>query len=194
LRERTVRILATLLLLSIVTEVLAEVNIYKKINYYAYYHIFTLAEYTLISLVLRNCVESAIFRRVMLISIPVFIVGSTLIICFIQDVSKMPSISGGIEGILIMLWCLRVFHDLRVSDRYDIFSNPSFWLGLAFFSYYIIVTPFNSVFNILQEDETYGKLSTKMFSVINSIANYLLYSLCMISFYCLKRARSIRRS
>ena len=184
------KVLATLLLLSIITEVLAEINIYQKLNYYIYYHFFTLAEYALITLVLRESVNHKGARRLMIISIPVFITSATMVMCFVQDITMMPSINSGTEGILIMLWCLRVFHDIRVNDQHDIFHEASFWLALAFFSYYIIVTPFNSVFNILQEDSTYAKLSTTAFAIINSVANYLLYSLCLISFYCLKRARS----
>jgi len=194
LRSKIVRVLAILLLLSIATEVCAEVDIHRKINYYVFYHVFTIAEYSLITVILSLCIKLRKLRIIMFLSIPVFTVCCTLIMQYLEDVKKLPSISGGIEGTLLIIWCLRAFYELEVDDKTAIFQKATFWFILAFYSYYVIVTPFNCVFNILQEDPVYQPLSTKSFAIINSVANYLLYILCMIGLSCLKRTKYIQQS
>jgi hypothetical protein len=194
LRDNKVKVLAILLFLSIFTEFLAEVNIYKKINYYVYYHGFTIVEYGLISGILLQCIRNRLFKMLLLISIPLFALACTLIMLFLQNIRLLPSISGGLEGTLLIIWCLRAFYDIEVEGPDTIFQQSSFWFIMAFYSYYCIVTPFNCVFNTLQADPQYLTLSTKAFAVINSAANYLLYILCIIGLSCLKRVKFIQLS
>ena len=194
LHDHKVKVLAILLFLSILTEALAEVNIYKKVNYYLYYHGFTMLEYALISGILFQCIRNRLIKNLLLISIPVFALACTLIMLFLQDIRQMPSISGGLEGTLLIIWSLRAFYDINVEGPKTIFQQAPFWFIMAFYSYYCIVTPFNCVFNTLQADPQYLAVSTSAFAVINSAANYLLYILCIIGLSCLKRTKSIPRS
>jgi len=193
LRDTKVKVLAILLLLSILTEICAEVNIYQKVSYYVFYHYFIIVEYALVTLLLSCCIHVKWVRNVMRTSIPVFAVSCTLIMLYLQDIKKLPSINGGIEGAVIVVWCLRAFYELRVEEHSVVFQQPSFWFILAFYIYFVTVTPFNSVFNILQEDAPYLNISTKTFMVINSLANYLLYILCIIGLYYLKRAKYMQQ-
>jgi len=194
LQDNKVKVLAILLFLSIATEILAEINIYKKVNYYVYYHGFTIVEYGLISGILFQCIRNRLTKLLLLISIPLFALACTLILLFLQNIRELPSISGGLEGTLLIIWCLRAFYDLEVEGPDTVFQQAAFWFIMAFYSYYCIVTPFNCVFNTLQADPQYLALSTKAFAVINSAANYLLYILCIIGLSCLKRAKFIQPS
>ncbi|MDO3627583.1 hypothetical protein [Mucilaginibacter sp. BT774] len=194
LQDYKVKVLAILLFLSIATEILAEINIYKKVNYYVYYHGFTIVEYGLISGILYQCIRDKLTKIILLISIPVFSIVCALIMIYVQNISESPSISGGLEGTLLIIWCLRAFYDLDPVKHGTIFQQPPFWFIMAFYSYYCIVTPFNCFFNTLQADPHYLALSTKAFAVINNAANYLLYILCMIGLSCLKQVKYTRQS
>lgn len=194
LPDNKVKVLAILLFLSIATEILAEIDIHKKVNYYVYYHGFTIVEYGLISGILFQCIRNKLIKLILLISIPLFALVCTLVMLFLQNIRELPSISGGLEGTLLIIWCLRAFYDIEVEGPETIFQQASFWFIMAFYSYYCIVTPFNCVFNTLQADPQYVSSSTKAFALINSVANYLLYILCIIGLSCLKRAKFIRPS
>lgn len=194
LQDNKVKVLAILLFLSIATEILAEIDIHKRVNYYVYYHGFTIVEYGLISGILFQCIRNRLVKLILLISIPLFALACTLVMLFLQNIRELPSISGGLEGSLLIIWCLRAFYDIEVEGHDTIFQQASFWFIMAFYSYYCIVTPFNCVFNTLQADPQYVSLSTKAFAVINSAANYLLYILCIIGLSCLKRAKFIQLS
>jgi hypothetical protein len=194
LQDNKVKVLAILLFLSIATEILAEIDIHKKVNYYVYYHGFTIVEYGLVSGILFQCIRNKLIKLILLISIPLFALVCTLVMLFLQDIRELPSISGGLEGTLLIIWCLRAFYDIETERPDTIFQQASFWFILAFYSYYCIVTPFNCVFNILQADPKYVSSSDKAFAVINSAANYLLYTLCILGLSCLKRAKFIQQS
>ena len=193
LRDNKVKVLAILLFVSILTETLTEISIYRMRNYYVNYHLFTMVEYPLIAGILFQCIRSRIVRNLLLISMPLFVLACVVIFLFFQDIKQMPTISGGLEAALLIVWCLRAFYDLEVHGPDSIFQQAPFWFIIAFYSYYCIVTPYNSVFNTLQADPEYLKRSTEVYHAINVVGNCLLYILCIIGLSYLKRPKFIRR-
>jgi hypothetical protein len=192
LYDNKVKVLAILLFLSCVTETIVQYKINHRQHYYQYYFYFTLAEYPCISLVLFQCIRSTLVRVILVCSIPLFDFACILINYYLQGLNQLPGISGGLEGLLIIIWCLRAFYDIEVTGPDTLFQQPSLWFIMAFYSYYCIVTVFDSVFNTLQADPKFLVSSTTVYAVINNAANYLLYILCMVGLSCLKRTKFMR--
>lgn len=193
LHYKMVKVLAILFFLSIATEVLAEIGMFYNQNIYIYYTWFTLAEYVLVTIILYQCVRNKLWKYAMLVSIPVFGMFCGSVLLFLQTGDLMPTIDRGLEGILVIIWCVRAFYDMEVDNNETIFQQAGFWFIMAFYSYYCIITPYNSVYNILQADKQYKELSHQAYELINNLANYLLYILCIIGLSCLKRARSTQQ-
>ncbi|NQX40928.1 hypothetical protein SAMN05421820_104333 [Pedobacter steynii] len=182
LNIKRIKILALLLLISIITETIVEVYMSKGLNYYKFYHIFNILEYSLITLSLIEGINLKPVKKLMLYSIPVFINGALLISLTVQGWEQMPSMSNSIEGLLIITWCIIALWCIEPNDDRSIFRQPSFWFIMAFFIYFICTLPFNGIFNYLITVKAHYNKTKALFSLINSVSNYLLYIFLLIGF------------
>ncbi|AOM79532.1 hypothetical protein [Pedobacter steynii] len=182
LNIKRIKILALLLLISILTEIIVEVYMSKGLNYYKFYHVFNILEYSLITLSLIEGINQKPVKLMMLYSIPVFITGSLLISLTVQGWQQMPSMSNSFEGLLIITWCIIALWGIEPNDNRSIFQQPTFWFIMAFFIYFICTLPFNGIFNYLITIKTHFNKTKALFSLINSVSNYLLYIFLLIGF------------
>lgn len=178
LRHKKVQILSLLLFLSIVTEIGVEIMQAHSINYFVFYHFFTIAEYALITLLLRDGIGVLFIRKLMMYSIMFFTAVSLFISFFVQEFEQFPTISNSIEGLLVITWCILALWFIDANYETSIFQQPAFWFIISFLIYFAGTISFNAIYNYLLKDKT--ETARRLFSIINSICNYLLYSLLII--------------
>ena len=123
----------------------------------------------------------------MLTTIPIFSSASALITIRMQGLFQSPSIASGLEGILLMVWCVKAFYDIEANETVPVFKQAPFWFILGFFSYYIIVTPYNCVYNTLLADIQLRPTARYAFDIIDNVGNCLLYIFLIIGMSCLRR-------
>lgn len=178
LHDKKVQILSMLLFFSIVTEIGVEVMGVYSINYFVLYHFFTIAEYALITLLLRDGINVVFIRKIMGYSIIFFTGVSLFISLFVQEFEQFPTISNSIEGLLVITWCMLALWLIDADYEISIFQQPVFWFIISFLIYFAGTISFNAIYNYLLKDKT--ETARKLFSIINSVCNYLLYSLLII--------------
>lgn len=184
LKVYKVRLLMILLSVSIVTEAIFEVarrtSIHAKL--FSVYHIFTIIEYTLITLILRTGVLNKKLKKIMLLSIPAFAIFS-LCVSFSGDyIFKYPSINTNIETLLIIAWCLFSFFYIEPDEKISIYKRPDFWVCLAFFIYFSGTISINGVYNYLTAHKSL--VAAQLYDIINSSFNYLMYIFLIFGIIC----------
>ena len=186
---RMVRLLTILLFLSIVVELFAELLKARGQNFFVYYHLFTIAEYLLITLILRESVPFGRLRNVMNYSIILFPLFALINGFFIEDFQHFPSIAHGVEGLLLICWSLWALWNLEASGNTSILRQPVFWFALAFLTYFAVSLVYNSVYKQLLFVR--APQARHLFTVVNSLSNYLLYIFIIIGILQYKWRKSI---
>lgn len=190
LRILSIRILALLLLCSILTEIGVEIFISKGLNYYVFYHIFNVVEYGLTTLILYEGIRTKLVRKMMVYSIPLYSLIALTLSLNVQDWNQLPSISYDVEGLFIITWCIIALWSIDPTDDRTIFQQPTFWFIIAFYIYFICTLPFNGIFNYLIKVKSHVGKTKTLFSIINSVSNYLLYLFILIGFSLYRWKRS----
>lgn len=168
-----VRIIMSLLIASILTELGTELCKYKRQNYYFLYHLFIPVEYALIMGYFLLTDLSLKIKKWIRYSIPAFILVSLGLSFYIIPLHHYPGLQANIEGLLIVLCALVSLLSIKPRSDSSIFSEPVFWISSAFFVYYTGVFFINGFFNFffLQNNE-YAK---RTHAAINALFNYILY-------------------
>ncbi len=179
-----VRVLTLLLFFSICTEIGAEIIGTHHFKHFVLYHYFNIIEYALITILLRDGVENGFLKKLMIISIGCYTLVSLFVTLKIQRTDQYPSINCNIESIMIIGWCVISLWNIKPNYQITIFKEPTFWFVLGFFIYFAGTVSFDGIYNTLLSHKTL--LATKLFAIINSICNYLLYILLLIGISCFR--------
>lgn len=172
------------MLVSVLTETAVEIIGKAQKQHYVVYHFFVPLEYTLVTLLLRSAVRNRNIQRAMLLSVFFFWPLSLFISFFVQRLTAFPGISGGVEGMLIILWCLLTLLFIEPRPNLSIFRLPVFWMALGFMAYFVGTTTFNTVYNHLYKTQT--ARAEQMFNLFNNVSNYVLYIFLIIGILCHK--------
>lgn len=168
-----IKLLAVLLFFSILTEVLVE-YIGKAGKHFYLYQFFSLIEYTLVTLIIRYEINTGWLRKLMFFSIPIFfLIFSFFVFYEVQQIKDYPSIIGTIENTLLSLWALTGLFSIDPKETTPIMNRMSFWFCLAFLIYYSGTIVINGAYNYLLKNKS--QEAKLLYSVINSIFNYILY-------------------
>jgi len=189
-----IRLLSLLLFISIITELCVEFYKCRALNYYIFYHFFNVAEYGLISLILIDCIDKPIIKKLILWSIPAYALASFYISSYIQPVVFFPAYGNNIEGLLVMSWCIIALLSITPNDNRTIFQRSSFWIILAFYLYFIVTLPFNGIFNPLMKNEVMRTSAKRSFNIINSVGNCCSYAMMLVGLFFYKWKKSIQQS
>lgn len=175
--NKRIKLLTVLLFFSILTEVLVEYT-GKEGNHFYLYQVFSLIEYTIVTILIRYDIHTGWIRKLILFSIPLFLILSGFIFLEIQMISEYPSIVGTIENSLLSIWALIGLFSIDPKETTPILKRMSFWFCLAFLIYYSGTIAVNGAYNYLLKNKS--QEAKLLYSVINSIFNYLLYGLITI--------------
>lgn len=183
-RFALVKWLTALLMISILTEAVVEIIGTAQKNHYIVYHFFVPVEYTLVTLALRSKIINRRLGKIMLFSVFAFWPLTFYISFFLLSTSDFPGISAGIEGMLVIAWCLLTLVYIEPVKELSIFRLPVFWVALGFLLYFSGTMALNTVYNYLLHSRT--QKAKDMFAIINTIFNCLLYIFLTIGILCHK--------
>jgi len=187
LKSFKIRLLAILLFFSIAVEILAEIAGVAGTHHFFLYHFYNIIEYFFVSWILTACLPPArqALKKLILGSSAIYALLSLWISFSIEGLENFPSIGTNIESVALIVWCLVCFWKLEPADNIPIQQRSDFWIILAFFLYFAGTFCFNSLYNTLLASEK--KMAQLLFSIINSIFNYILYICLIIGIRCLYR-------
>ena len=172
LKNDSIRLLSVLLFVSIVTEILVEYS-GKDGRHYYLYHPFSLIEYSIVTLIVRRNILNRGIRKLMLLSVPLFFTIASLIYFKVQQGTEYPSLIGTIENSALTIWSLIGLFSIDPKEPTPLLHRTFFWFCLAFLVYYSGTIAVNGVYNYLLK--TKSQDAKILYSIINSIFNYLLY-------------------
>lgn len=185
------RLLTVLLLLSIITEAAVYTMYYLlelRPHFFIAYHFYIPFEYGLIARYLINHISNSHIKKIILISIPSFLIASILI-SFFRGVFTFPGVNLNLEGFLIIVWTIISLFSLRPS-KVPLLRQQFVWVGVGFLVYYSGSFFFNFVYQFLVEEQS--DVALKLNGIINKGLNYLLYTFFCISFICSQRRNYTR--
>ncbi|SKA46767.1 hypothetical protein SAMN04488128_10822 [Chitinophaga eiseniae] len=187
LQYTQVKQLAVLLGFSILSEVMVEVIGKRGSHFFIVYHFFVVLEYSLITIILRSGIKDERWRLLMWVSIFVFGVVSLAHSFVYGGWRYFPGINITIESFLVICWCLLSFFSISPNSEASIFRHPNFWLTLAFFFYFAGSMCVNGFYNLLLAGD--ARSAKHLFTILNSLSNYLLYIMLIKSIICFRSNR-----
>jgi hypothetical protein len=174
------------LLLGLITEFIVILIKAQKIDHAVLYHIYIPAEYTLFALFFRTKTAKKKIDRVILYSVPGYIITSLILSAFFYHFKGFPSLNSNIEGFLIIIWSVWLLNSFDGFEETSIFMKPTLWLCMGLIVFYAGNFIFNSYYNhIKNTDKALAKMLNEY---INNGLNIFLYLTMSISFLCTRRA------
>ena len=180
--NRSLKVLLVLLSISLFTELVVNILHYTYNRKYAFiYHIYIPVEYTLLAyfFYLNN---KTFVRRLILVSIPLYIIFSTLISLNLLTVEDHPSLNFNLAGVLLIIWCFTTFFSISATQNVAFTHLPIFWICLGILIFHSGIFFFNGIYNHLLDINP--KLALDLHRMIIKSANYILYTCFSIGFLC----------
>jgi|688.fasta_scaffold164037_2 hypothetical protein len=184
LKDNRVKWISLLLGISMITELVVEILKTQNQSYNFIYHIFIPLEYACIAGLMRQMTDRKRIQVIITYSVIPFFLISALISIFFVPWNKFPSVHGSIEAVPLVFYSLIVLMQIKPVEDLPIHQLAVFWFSLAFLVYFIGTTTFNGVYNSLLAAER--KNARQLFDLINSLANYFLYTFIVLGIICTK--------
>lgn len=187
-KERRFYILSTLLFLSVITEVIVDVVRAEHIKCFIIYHIYIPLEYTLMALFFSRQNISISIKRLILFSIPGFVLLSFLLSIFLIKPPQFPSLQFNIEGLLLIATSVYTLFTIEVYSLKPFYTFPIFWICSGIILFHAGLFLFNGAYNYLLSNET--EEARYLHTLINTNLQYLLYLFWIIGFLCRLRKKN----
>lgn len=182
-RDRNLKYIGALLLISFLTEVTVEILIQSGRPYYFLYHFYGLLDYILLVYYLYKNQPVKFIRSVMLWSIPLVFFTCLYLSIFRIGLNNYQGMNIIIRGAILILFSiitLFTFHDEK-----PIYRVPVFWISVGLIIFFSGTFFMNGVYNGLIKnyptDKNYYK---KLHGIINLGFNYLLYLIFCLAIIC----------
>jgi hypothetical protein len=174
--NRTLKPLFILSILSVVAEVLNKIHVEYDINNYYIFHIFTIIEFTLISLFYKRFFLQ--FKNIRIFEVFIFVF---FIIAFIDykinGLDSMDSFSITVESVILTSYSLILFYFVLQKLIFEnLLNTPIFWMNTAILIYFsgnLILFVFSN-YLLATEPKKYHMLWYTIHSFINISYNALI--------------------
>lgn len=152
------------------------------------FHISTPLEYTILAMLYKNEISSVIVKKIILISIPVFIVLSFLFGFFIQTPDTNNTQIIIIESVIMVFLSLFFLREVLLLQQVTVLHRyPMFWISVGILFYFIGNLVIEGMLNyLISHSMDLAKRSYRL----GYIFKYLLFLLFIIGAYC-NRAREL---
>lgn len=177
--------------LTLVVELLAEWSIYSGYKFIWMYHVFVIAEYSLLCLYFIKVTvpKYGIYIRY---SIIIFAAVSAGLSASMYPITHLPGLNINLEGMLLAVICSGVLFNLDSRLHPKIYQHPDFWICCGLLVFYSgTFFSFGLYSQLLALDE---RQALKLFSVVTKPLNLILYSCLITGFLCAMPRTSISRS
>jgi len=184
--------LCILLGLTLFTELVVEWLVYMRVDFTGLYHLFVMAEYTLVSLFFAQIVGPK-YKKWILYSVPFFVIASTAISYLMYGFRSFPGMNINLEGFLVCIISSYTLLNLREAEVYDRATrHPDFWISFGWLIFFTGTFFTNGLYSYLLDLDRQQALA--LFALINKPLNIVLYSCLIIGFLCAIQRRSISPS
>ncbi len=185
--DKNLVIICWLLFFSIVTESVSDgFRFFDETKRYSPYHFYIPIEYSLVTFYFSRLLQIAKLKKLLLLSIPFFIIFGLIISIYFEGINDFPSWQYNIEGTLIIIWCVISLFNLPLNPIVSIFKNFQFWFCIAFMIMFSGQFFLNGFFNPLKN--TNPEITRKLI-MIYYVLNYLFYSLLIFGLLCSRTTR-----
>jgi hypothetical protein len=179
---KELRLLGAFLLVTFVFELYANYLLYYSIRNLYVYHILIPVQYALLAGIYVYAIENLVLKRVILFSIPLFIVISAVFAFTIQPLSEYNSYAVSIKNILLASWVLCYYRELFVLLHVSrIEQEPLFWISTGILFYSLGDFFVEGLMNYLI---SHSMDLAKKFYYIYYLFNILLYITFIMAFLC----------
>jgi len=175
--------LLLVLIFTQLVEMYAQFSILKDRPFVWMYHFFVCIEYSLLVLYLRLAINIKKVGRIIIFTIPVFVILSLLVSHFFYHFQDFPGINICTEGFLLFIFCVVLLFNLDVVEDESIFSNPDLWIALGILIFEGGTFFYNGVYTKLLSID--ADKAMELFGLINKPLNLCLYSFINIGLVCL---------
>ena len=183
-KDKALYLFPFLLSAALLSDLVATVLKYFGFNYFFLYHIYLPIEYSLLAYYFYLTIRNVQIKRVILYSIPIFIVFSLMFSLEIVLISKYPNFQTIIECLLLVTWATIAIFTIEVKEDVSILSLPVFWICVAILIYQCGVFTFTGVFNFLLDTKPALLDKIKPYQIV---LNCILYTLYSVAFICSHR-------
>ena len=149
------------------------------------YNFFTVFEFAFYLLVIALITGDKQWKKIIFISIPVYVIIACGNIFFVIEKNSLHSITYCLGCLLIVIFCIHYFLELfRLPKWSKLSNNPAVWIcsGLLFF--YCCGFPFFGLMNYWGQTPGGYVFLVKYYLPISNILNVALYTLFAIAFLC----------
>lgn len=181
-------ILSILLFCTAIVEIGVQVLVKMKIEFISLYHIFSFIEYPLFCLFLIDAIKTSNVKKIVLISIPVFILSALSLSIFYYHFNNFPGGNINLEGIFQCIVCTYILFNLDVEEDIPILKNQYFWICSGILIFFGTTFFFNGLLTYVFSYNATKALT--LFSIINKPLNIILYSFIFIGILCSLKTRS----
>lgn len=131
------RLLMYLISVIVLVEIISLFLWHKEINNLVMYHIYTVIEFIMISMIYTKVLTSLFPKYVFKILTFLFIIFAFLNVQFFQNIYTFNSNTITVSGIIIIIFSLSYFYALLQEIKYSALeNNPMFWINSGFLIYF----------------------------------------------------------
>jgi len=184
------------LLLTVIVECLGHLWPFNKrffLGKYAMYNIFTSFEFLFYSFLFYIHFKKRIFKQIVALFIPLFIVAVTFNIIFIQGANRtFNSYTFLLGSFFIVIFCCCFFYESVLPDQIDqqLSKQPFFWISSGLLIFYLGSVIITALYEYLIGNELRSE-GLRIYDTINRSLNVILYSSFCIAFYLCRDNKKI---
>jgi hypothetical protein len=172
-----------LFLFSIATEAWSELVIFKgKENKFLAYHLYIILEYVLVTYFFSNAFRGIWLRRIMLGTIPVFILYCIFFSSGKNSLNGLPAIQYIGDGVLTLFWSVLVLFNLPVSLERKLSQTLFFWMAIAFMILHSGQFFMTGLYNYLYSKN--ASVADRLANMVYYGVNYIFYTISIIGMVC----------
>lgn len=113
-------------------------------------HFLTPIEYSFLAVIYYRSLESPLVKRIILVSIPLFVTGCLLLTLYVEKLKENDSYARIVEALLITFWVLDYLKEVFGTHKLlNIHRDPVFWISTGFLTYFIGVLFIQGLLNEL---------------------------------------------
>lgn len=184
------------LLLTVLIELFGIWSTSKGVKNYWIYNVFTTIEFLFYSSLFYLHFKKNIFKIIVSIFIPIFILLVLLNILFIQGLNKTFNTYTFLVGsFFIVIFCCCFFYESVLPDKIDqqLSKQPFFWICSGLLIFYLGSVIINALFEYLRNNDLQDE-GIRIYGIINNSLNVILYSSFSIAFYLCRNHKKISSS
>ncbi|NOU18405.1 MAG: hypothetical protein HOO91_12685 [Bacteroidales bacterium] len=186
-KDKALYLFPFLLSAALLSDIGASVLNHFKINYFFLYHIYLPIEYSLLAYYFYLTLRNILVKKIVLYSIPLFIIFSLMFSLKVVIISKYPNFQTIIECLLLVTWATMAIFTIEVKEDVSILSLPVFWICVAILVYQCGVFTFTGVFNFLLDTKPELLDKIKPYQIVLNCIIYILYSIAFVCSHRIKK-------